>query len=251
MVPVARSSYPSRSSFSSPAKSGSSFSDRVALLLARTECRRAETAEERDAIFRLRYQAYLREGAISPNASGRFSDHYDEMGNVHLLALYVDGELASSLRLHIASRDNPVCPTLEVFSDFLQPEIGAGKVLVDSTRFVADENLAREHRGLPYVTLRLTMLAGEYFAADQLLAAIRAEHQAFYRRAFKHRLVCEPRPYPLLQKPICLMTLDFLTAANDLYRRYPFFHSTPSERARLFERRPPSVMPGRVRVVGR
>jgi len=218
------------------AENGSS--DRLAQLLVRTDCQRADSLEQRQAIFRLRHQAYLREGAIEPNPSGMFTDPFDEIGNVFTFGLHVDGELAGALRLHIASREHPEFPTLHVFPDILQPEIDAGKVIIDSTRFVADDNLARVHRGLPYIVLRLTMLAAEYFHADHLLAAVRPEHQAFYRRAFNHQLICGARPYPLLAKPICLMTLDFPTAAEDLYRRYPFFHSTVAERQKLFERSP-------------
>src|SRR5438552_3519397 len=51
-----------------------SFSDRVAQLLDRIDCRPAGSEEEREAIFRLRYQAYLREVAIGPNFSGTFCD---------------------------------------------------------------------------------------------------------------------------------------------------------------------------------
>ena len=222
----------------STASSGSerSFSDSITQLLDRIEFRRADSGEQREAIFRLRYQAYTREGAISPNSSGMFSDHYDETDNAYLFGLYIDDELASSLRLHIASKQHPNFPSLEVFPDLLQPELDAGKVLVDSTRFVADEALSRLHRGLPYATLRLCMLAAEHFHADDLLAAVRAEHQAFYRRAFNHRLICEPRPYPQLAKPISLMTVHYPTAAGQLYRRYPFFRSTFLERRMLFER---------------
>jgi N-acyl-L-homoserine lactone synthetase len=224
-----------RSTFSGHADNDS-FSDRLAQLLARIEFRRADSGEQREAIFRLRYQAYTREGAISPNSSGMFSDHYDETDNAYLFGLYIDDELASSLRLHIASKQHPNFPSLEVFPDLLQPKLDAGKVLVDSTRFVADEALSRLHRGLPYATLRLCMLAAEHFHADDLLAAVRAEHQAFYRRAFNHRLICEPRPYPQLAKPISLMTVHYPTAAGQLYRRYPFFRSTFLERRMLFER---------------
>src|SRR5258705_8137560 len=46
-------------------------------LLNRVDYRRVETAEERDAVFRLRYQAYMREGAIEPNANETFSDALD------------------------------------------------------------------------------------------------------------------------------------------------------------------------------
>lgn len=212
------------------------FSDRVAQLLSRVEYRRVKGGAQREAIARLRYQAYIREGAISANSFGTFSDRYDQTDNTYVFALYVDGELASSLRLHIGSKQNPNFPSLEVFQYHLQPELDAGKVLIDTTRFVTDERLSRLYRELPYVTLRLCVLAAEYFGGDELLAAVRMEHQAFYRRAFNHRVICEPRPYPQLTKPISLMTLHFPSAASELYRKYPFFRSSYFERRRLFER---------------
>ena len=75
--------------------------------------------------------------------------------------------------------------------------------------------------------------------ARDLLAAVRAEHQAFYRRTFNHRLICEPRPYPLLAKPISLMTTQYSSVADQVHQRYPFFRSTLFERRMLFERYPP------------
>jgi hypothetical protein len=50
--------------------------------------------------------------------------------------------------------------------------------------------------------------------------------------------VCAPRPYPLLAKPIGLMTIDYQTVAEQVHRRYPFFRSTLFERRMLFERAP-------------
>ena len=82
-----------------------------------------------------------------------------------------------------------------------------------------------------------------YFKADELLAAVRAEHQAFYRRIFQHRMVCAPRPYPLLAKPIGLMTIDYQAVAEQVHRRYPFFRSTLFERRMLFERAPVPASP--------
>jgi N-acyl-L-homoserine lactone synthetase len=212
------------------------FPDRIAKLLAQVDYRRADSREEREAIGRLRYEAYLREGAIRANSSKTFSDPYDETENAYLFGLHVGGQLASSLRLHVASKEQPDTPSLEVFSDVLQPLIDAGETLVDSTRFVADEGLSRVHRGLPYATLRLCMLAAEYFGADHLLAAVRVEHQAFYKRAFNHSVICEARPYPKLDKPISLMTVHFPSAADRLYRRYPFFRSSHNEQQSLFDR---------------
>jgi len=212
------------------------FSDRVAHLLDRIDCRPAESAHEREAIFRLRYQAYLREGAIGPNFAGTFADPYDETDNAVLFGLYLDGALASSIRLHVASRAHRDFPSRKVFADLLEPELEAGRVIVDPTRFVTDRRHSRLNPGLPHVTLRLAWLAAGHFGAEHFLVAVRAEHQAFYRRTFNHRPICEPRPYPLLAKPISLMTVHYPAVADQVHQRYPFFRSTFFERRMLFDR---------------
>jgi N-acyl-L-homoserine lactone synthetase len=204
----------------------------VMRLLDRIDCRLAETDEERDAIFRLRYQAYLRSEGIAPNPSEKFSDPFDDLGDVYLFGLYDDDALASSVRIHVASKEHPLFPTGEVFPEILRPKLDAGKVMIDTTRFVADANLARLNRVLPYATLRLCGLAARHFHAEYLLAAVRVEHQAFYRRAFGHELVCGPRSYPMLNKPVCLM----MAQIDQVYRRYQFLRSTFAERRLLFTR---------------
>jgi hypothetical protein len=218
-----------------------SLIDRVMNLVERADYRSADTPEERQAIFRLRYQAYLREGAIPPNLSQSFADPLDDAPNALIYGVYVDGELASSIRLHVATREQPGLPALNVFSDLLSPEIAAGKVIIDPTRFVADRLASRRYPELCYVTTRLAWLASEYFGADLLLATVRAEHQAFYRRVFGHKLICEPRHYPSLTKPISLMALDYRLNRERVLRRYPFFRSTYFERRMLFGRSVPAV----------
>jgi N-acyl-L-homoserine lactone synthetase len=212
-----------------------SFNDRVAQLLDKIDCRLIDSEEDRDAIYRLRYEAYLREGAITANFSKRFTDQYDETKNVWLFGLYIDGDLASSIRIHVATKDNPEFPGRKVFSDLLEPELAAGKTLIDPTRFVTDKHYSKLYPGLPYVTLRLCWLAAEYFAAEHFLVAIRTEHQAFYKRTFMHELICDARPYPTLTKPISLMTVNQAKVADQVHRRYPFFRSSYFERRMLFE----------------
>jgi len=203
-------------------------------LLNRVDYRRIETAEEKDSVFRLRYQAYMREGAIAPNAHETFSDSLDNSPNVSIFGVYLDGKLASSIRLHVAS---PACgelPALNVFADILGPQLAAGRTIIDPTRFVADRELSRRYPELCYVTTRLAWLASEYFETDVLLATVRLEHQAFYRRTFGHQAICPARHYPSLTKPISLMALDYAASRTAVPRRYPFFHSTHFERRMLF-----------------
>jgi N-acyl amino acid synthase FeeM len=215
---------------------GLSLVDRVMKLLNRVDYRRIETAEEKESVFRLRYQAYMREGAIAPNASETFSDGLDNSPNVSIFGVYLDGKLASSIRLHVAS---PACgelPALNVFADILGPQLAAGRTIIDPTRFVADRELSRRYPELCYVTTRLAWLASEYFETDVLLATVRLEHQAFYRRTFGHQAICPARHYPSLTKPISLMALDYAASRVAVPRRYPFFHSTHFERRMLFGR---------------
>jgi N-acyl-L-homoserine lactone synthetase len=207
-------------------------------LLERVDYRRADTPEEREAIFRLRYKAYLGEGAIAASPSERFADPLDDTSNAWIYGVHVDGELASSIRLHVAAPHAPELPALNVFSDLLGPELGSGKTIIDPTRFVADRLASRRYPELCYVTTRLAWLASEYFQTSLLLATVRTEHQAFYRRVFGHRVICDARHYPSLAKPISLMALDYAMARERVPQRYPFFRSTFFERRMLFGRAP-------------
>ena len=162
---------PAETRFAPQPEPQTSFSNRVAELLDRLDCRIAETPEEREPIFRLRYECYLREGAISPNASETFSDPYDDSPNARIFGLYLDGELASSIRIHVTSPEHSDFPSYHVFEDLLEPELRAGRVIVDPTRFITDKKLSQLNPGLPYATL----------------AAVLARGRALQRRAFPRR----------------------------------------------------------------
>lgn len=212
------------------------FATQVSELLDVIDVRLMESDAEREAVARLRYDSYRREGAIAPNSSGTFADPYDDNANCWILGLYIGDELASSVRIHVATRFSPAFPSLSVFRDLLEPDLHAGATIVDPTRFVTDARLSRLYTGLPHVTVRLCWMAAEHFGATHLLAAVRAEHQAFYKRLFGHRMLCGPRNYPLLTKPITLMTVDYREVMERVHRRYPFLRSTFFERRVLFER---------------
>ena len=55
--------------------------ERSSYPLEHVDYRLAETPAEKDEIYRLRYRAYLREGAILPSESGRVTDRYDDLPN--------------------------------------------------------------------------------------------------------------------------------------------------------------------------
>ena len=216
--------------------SPSRFSDRVLRLLERVEYRRAETDAEKQAIYRLRYDAYMREGAIAPNPHRTFHDPFDRAPNCWIIGMFIDGDLASSIRLHVSSAPDDPLPARTVFADILDAEVQSGMTVVDPTRFVTRLDYSLRYPEMPYLTVRPGWMAGEYFRADYILATIRREHQAYYRRVFGHVSWCEARDYPTLKKPIACMGLDYFAQRDSVHARYPFYRSTTQEREALFGR---------------
>jgi len=204
--------------------------------LDQVDYRLVETPEAKEEIYNLRYRAYLREGAIRPSADERVVDQFEDAPNAWTFGVYFHGELYSSIRVSVLTSEWRMSPSVDLFGEVLHPRLDKGEVFIDSTRFVADPEKARNFPELPYVTVRLGSMAGVHFNADYGLAIVRAEHQAFYRRVFLQEAWCEPRLYPGLVKPVGLMASHLPTVRERVLARYPFLRSSAFERRMLFER---------------
>jgi N-acyl-L-homoserine lactone synthetase len=215
-------------------RSQEDFASRLSAFREAVEIRRASTDEDREEIFRLRYDAYRREGAIEPNFGHRFTDRFDEVENVFLFGVRFEGELVSSIRVHVVTEQYPDSPTVTAFPDILMPELAAGNVIVDPSRFVADRDASRLHPELPYVTARIAVVAMQYFNADIGAVAVRPEHRAFYRKVFAFTPVAPPRDYHGLTVPLGLMMARQDEVRDRVLGNYPFLRSTLTERAQLF-----------------
>lgn len=98
-----------------------------------------------------------------------------------------------------------------------------------------DGDITRLHVWLPYLILRSWIIAADHFQADYIAAPMRPQHQLFYKRILNCELYSELRQ-PLHQlATVGLVTLNFATSAERLYKNLPFLRSTPSERQQLFE----------------
>jgi len=209
---------------------------RGARLYDRIDYRLAETPAEKDLIYLMRYRAYLQGGVILPSESLRVTDQYDDAPNAWTFGIYVDGELCSSLRLHVLTSESRMSFATELFGDVLHPRLDRGEVFIDPARFVADPEKAQRFPELPYLTLRLSYLACEYFNADTGLALVRVDHQEFYRRVCLHETIAEPRSLPSVLKKVALMAFDFRTVREQVLARFPIMRSSAFERRMLFQR---------------
>lgn len=210
---------------------------RGAGLLDRVDYRLIETPEDRDAVYLLRYKAYLHSGLILPSESRRVTDRFDDAPNVWIFGVHVDGELCSSLRVHVLTSEWRASYSTEVYGDILHPRLDRGEVFIDPARLVADPEKAKRFPELPYLTVRLGFLACDHFDADTGLVMVRPDHQPFYRRIFFAESMAEPRPFPGWHtNSASLMMTDFRKDREKILTRFPIMGSSAFERRMLFDR---------------
>jgi N-acyl amino acid synthase FeeM len=223
----------------------SSFSDRVLRFLERVEHRIAKTDAEREAAFRLRYDAYARIAWIEPRSDRRLFDaRYDNADNAWITLTFVDGELVATTRLNLGTGEGSILPSMAVYADVIAPRLNAGLVILETTRLAADIRVSGSSPELAYVAMRPGYMAAAHFDIDFAVATTRREHMPFYRRVFHFVPWCEPRPYPGLTTEIGCMGMDFRGVRARVEERYPFYKSTLTEREALFGRGGRQAEPG-------
>ena len=213
----------------------SRFAEALVDLLDKVEYRRVSVEDQLDPVYRLRYEAYRREEFIPFNSQQVVRDEFDELPNVRCFGVYIGGQLVSSLRLHHLTKANPLSPSQSVFPDLIDPLLERGLSLVDPGRFTADHEASLAYPALPFLTLRIAVLASAHFKADFGLASVRPEHSAFYKRVLGFSEWSGPRYYHGLAFPMILLGSDVPAVYPDILRRYPFFMSTEEERQALFD----------------
>ena len=218
-----------------PVAGGTSrFAEALVDLLDRVEYRRVSVEDQLDPVYRLRYEAYRREEFIPFNSQQVVRDEFDELPNVSCFGVHIDGRLVSSIRVHHLSRETPVSPSQSVFPDILNPLIEEGVHMVDPGRFTADHEATLAYPALPFLALRIGVMAARHYGARYCLSSVRPEHSAFYRRVFNSTQWGEARYYHGLRFPMVLMVADVPVIYPPLLERYPFFMSTNEEREALF-----------------
>lgn len=215
----------------------SNFAGALVDILDRVEYRRVNPSELDDPVYRLRYDAYRRENFYPFNSLGLLRDDFDDFDkypNSWIFGVYIDGSLASSLRIHYLTPECRKSPANSLFGDILGPLLDQGATFVDPTRFTVDFEAGLAYPALPFLTLRLAVMATRHFRATYGLHCVRPEHGAFYKRVLGSHLMCEARKWHDVGFPMELWGTKVSEVYDRTLRRYPFFHSSEEERANMF-----------------
>ncbi|TIP26953.1 MAG: hypothetical protein E5X67_17810 [Mesorhizobium sp.] len=203
-------------------------------LLEHVEYRLITGGEDMEAIYRLRYRSYLRSGMCGPIASGMFEDRWDNLPNSYRFGVYCYGELVSTLRLHYISSEHPYSPSVDAYPEILIERLARGETFIDGTRFATDPDGAPAPGVLPFLTLRLAMVASRYFGQNSVLTPVKVEHSAFYARFFNAVQRTEGKVFPGVLTPIALFEIPSGENMRLTLERFPFFKSTPMEQRLMF-----------------
>lgn len=203
-------------------------------LLDSVSYRRVDLKDQLDPVYRLRYDAYRREDFIPINSQRVAGDKYDDTPNAYCFGIYVEDQLVSSIRFHIATADCRYSPSRSIYPDLIDPWLDAGKTVLDPSRFTADHEASLALPGLPFLTIRVIAMATDYFGVDYCMSTVRPEHGPFYRRMFHFEPMGDIRYYEGLNFPVRAFVGDVSKWLPDVRTRYPFFRSTAEERNLLF-----------------
>ena len=211
------------------------FADRVAEMLGRVEHRPAICQADREAAYRLRYEAYLRQNLLNERLDATLYDEvYDKSPNSLITMTYIDGELASTVRVHIITDEAAISPALDVFPDVLEARLRERRVIIDPSRLAARADIAKRFPELPYFALRPPWMAAHHFNAGFIVVSCAIGHLGYYRRTFRAQAWSDLRSYPKVTAKVVCVGLEFPAERDSVEARYPSFRSTPAEREALF-----------------
>jgi hypothetical protein len=165
------------------------------MLTSTASCYLATSHDERDHVYRLRYECYHRRGAIPSSPAQRFSDLYDALPN-HFSFL-VSGEEEGpigTVRISVARPDLGWngSPASAVFGDHEAFQNIARGPYVEASRLCFKPQARRDV--LYRLLANMTALA-ELHQAEWLVACPRVEHSPMYQRLFAFRPLAAPRQY--------------------------------------------------------
>lgn len=174
--------------------------------------RPAVTDQEKSEAFRLRWRCYQKAGLLHPGQSENmeFQDWLDTKDNAITWLLHQPDQLkVASIRTSHSINSAKELLAHTVFGDALSEAFAPEEVIVEANRFVS------EIGDNPLASLGLTAIFRAKVAhclivgATGFVAAVRVEHERFYKRLFDMKRLSDARRYPGLLAEMVLIGAPF------------------------------------------
>ncbi|CUH21196.1 hypothetical protein JSE7799_00543 [Jannaschia seosinensis] len=166
----------------------------------------ARTPAQREAIFKLRYDAYYSQGLIYGNDESSLSDWQDDEKTSLIYGITLHGRLVSTIRLSVISRTQKACLTYSMFKNHCDSIVDKGESILDGSRLAVNCSSALRRSVILY-TLSLTAACSVSVNATWGSIIARHRHAPFYER-YGFDLVIGPFTYPGARASTSLMMIE-------------------------------------------
>jgi len=223
-----------RANNSSPGESKNlSLDERIKSIAHRTEYRRMVDFEDREAVYHLRRKAYAKNNVNAEEwAAEAIDDPHED--NSETIGLFIDGRLVGSVKVTVATSAYPECQSRKYAPEAVDTLLHTGGVYIDPGRLVADPEATREFPELPYLLIKIPILACQYFEAHSCLSLVAIRHAPFYRRVFNSKPISEPVWCEPLESDLVLMCGSVDDVRTSVLQRFPFWQTNYLEMRQMF-----------------
>lgn len=207
--------------------------ERIKAIAHRTEYRRMVDFEDREAVYHLRRRAYAKNNANAEEWAAEAIDDPHE-ANSQTIGLFIDGRLVGSVKVTVATQAYPECQSRKYAPQAVDALLETGGVFIDPGRLVADPDATREYPELPYLLIKIPILACQYFEAHSCLSLVAIRHAPFYKRVFNSKAISEPVWCEPLQSDLLLMCGSVDDVRTSVLQRFPFWKTNYLEMRQMF-----------------
>jgi hypothetical protein len=196
----------------------------------------AENRYEREAAFRLVYEAYTRAGLIEANPHEMRVTPYQLLDTTDVFVAMTDDEVISTVSL--VDDGELGLPMEHIYGDEVMVLRNHG-IRVAEVSCLADRR-RQLSRTLPVFVplMRLMVQAARHHGIEHLLVAVHPRHVRFYQRFLAFEPLGIEKSYPLVRNnPAVALRLDFAKIAVQRPVNYDAFFGTPLPPEQL-QRRP-------------
>ncbi len=142
-----------------------------------------KTVSERNmlgTIYRIRYDAYLRKGYISPDPSGMKTDDWDEFSCTIHFAAFEKNRIAGSVRLVCDSAKG--LPMEREFAGEIEQLRSSGKKVAEASALVVAEDARGNEKRIWLKLSRAVWQEAGIQGVDDLCIAVTQNHLGFYQK---------------------------------------------------------------------
>ena len=169
----------------------------------------ANTDEEKQAVYRLRYQSYRHDDVIEPSHNKMFRDEYDDLPSSRIIYVEQSGKgVVGSLRFTLRTPTSTKVTSSEYksFPDILEP-IAAKQSIVCANRLCIAPESTNKSQILAYL-LAAKIFGSDYIEADYAIAATTTNKLKFYKHLLGMQQISDTRKLPGLKCEYCLVGKD-------------------------------------------